>query len=246
MAGEKMMLDLRHIALDIIVVSIFAALVLALRRIWPRVKASLLHPPLKNEVLKNREIYSELVALRALTDSDRAYVFRFHNGMEFLPNNPAWKLSCTHEVVRHGVTYESPRLQGMLVSLIPDIIYPVITGQSNMPGIAVKRCSDCPFEKKCLAEGKRVIILSVNDMAGSYCRFHMESENNKTTIICGIAFGGTVYGIVGVDFCGVAIPEEKIHDVCMRVCRSADIIHSLIYYGRLVKIPPEPITGQQI
>lgn len=236
--------DMYHIFFDLFAVALLGVLVLAFKRLWPRIKIRFIHPPLKDEVLKNREIYSELIALRALADSDRAYVFRFHNGVEFLPNNPAWKLSCTHEVVKHGVTYESPRLQGMFVSLIPNIIFPVLTGQSSMPGIAVKKCPECPFEKKCLTEGKHVVVLTVGEMAGSYCRFHMESENNKTTILCGIAIGGKVYGMVGVDFCGVALPEDRVMDVSLKVCRATDNIHNLIHYGKVVSIPPEPITGQ--
>lgn len=202
------------------------------KRFWPRILFSITHPPIRIEAEKNRGIYNEIVELRAVTESDRAYVFRFHNGMEFLPSQPAWKLSCTHEVVRHGVTFESPKLQGLLVSLIPDIISPVLTGQSSVPGIVVKDCPVCPFKTKCIKEGKHVVVLNVEDMESGYCRFHLESQNNKTSVICGIAQGGSVFGIVGVDFCGIRPSDDRILEVAQKVCRYTDKIQYLLNYKK--------------
>ena len=206
--------------------------VLFFRRLWPRILFDITHPPIRIEVEKNREIYNEIVELRAITESDRAYVYRFHNGMEFLPSHPAWKITCTHEVVKHGVTYESPKLQGLLVSLIPGIISPVLTGQSSFAGVVVKDCPECPFKDKCAREGKHVVVMNVDDMESGYCRFHLESQNNKTTIICGIAQGGSVYGIVGVDFCGIRPTEEHIRDVAQKVCRYTDKIQYLLNHKK--------------
>jgi len=198
------------------------------KRLWPRILFDITHPPIRIEVEKNRGIYNEIVELRAVTEADRAYVFRFHNGMEFLPSHPAWKITCTHEVVKHGVTFESPKLQGLLVSLIPDIISPVLTGQSSAPGVVVKDCPDCPFKTKCVREGKHVVVLNIDGMESGYCRFHLEAQNNKTTIICGIAQGGSVYGIVGVDFCGIRPTDEHILEVAQKVCRYTDKIQYLL------------------
>jgi hypothetical protein len=209
---------------------VFILVVLAvffLKRLWPRIVFNITHPPIRVEIEKSREIYNEIVELRAMTASDRAYVLRFHNGMEFLPSHPAWKITCTHEVVKHGVTFESPKLQGLLVSLVSDIVLPVLTGQSSAPGIVVVDCPECPFKTKCVRDGKHVVVLNAEDMELGYCRFHLESQNNKTSIICGITQGGSVCGIVGVDFCGIRPTDEHIREVAQKVCRYTDKIQYL-------------------
>lgn len=201
--------------------------------------------PVRREAEQNREIYTALVELRAITDCDRAYVFRFHNGMEFLPSHPAWKISCTHEVVKHGVTYESAKLQSILVSLIPNIIGPVLTGSSSAAGIVVPECPACPFKTRCLKENKRVVIMQVAEMESSYCKFHLESQNIKTAVLCGIARGGNVYGLVGVDFCGVALDQEHVLDVAQKVCRATEKVQFLLQFKKApvdLPIPNHPIT----
>jgi len=164
--------------------------------------------PVKKEAEQNREIYAELVALRAIINADRVFVSRFHNGTEFLPSHPAWKTSRTHEVVRKGVTYESGNRQSMLVSLMPHIIEPILTGGSTAVGVTVPNCDDCLSKMRCVAENKRVVIVQVEDMESSYCKWSLESQNIKTMIYCGIAYNGNVCGMVGADFCGVRLSDD--------------------------------------
>jgi hypothetical protein len=233
-----------------VAVIFLATLVWLIKRIGGRIGKALqgILPeyPVRREAEVNREIYTSLVELRALTDADRAYVFRFHNGMEFLPSHPAWKLSCTHEVVHPGVSYESGKLQGLLVSLIPNIIGAVLTGTTSALGITIPKCPTCPFHVKCLRENKRVIIMQVGDMEGSYCKFHLESQNIKTAVLCGITQDGNVYGIVGLDFCATKLPDEKIVDVSQMVCRATEKIQYLMQYKRRgpadLPFPNEPMT----
>lgn len=224
-------------------------IILLIRRVrkkvlsWSNLLEGCLGP---KEAEQNREIYTELVGLRAVADADRAYVFRFHNGMEFLPSHPAWKLSCTHEVVKHGVTYESAKLQGVLVSLIPNIVNPVLTGSSSMTGITVPECPECPFQQKCLRENKRVVVILVDEMENSFCKFHLEGQNVKTVIMCGIAFGGNVFGLVGVDFCGMALPPDRVREVSQRVCRATDRIQFLLQFKKSsvdLPIPDRPFVN---
>jgi hypothetical protein len=201
--------------------------------------------PVRIEAEKNREIYNELVELRAITDADRVYVFRFHNGIEFLPSHPAWKLSRTHEVVKHGVTYESGRLQGVLVSLISNIVFATLIGTSSAAGIKIADCAKCQFKVKCTKENKRVIILQTAEMDNSYCKFHLEGQNVKTEIMCGIARGGKVYGMVGVDFTGVALNPEQVYDVSHKVCKATDKIQFHLQNKKdcvELPIPNKPIT----
>lgn len=205
--------------------------------------------PARKEAEQNKEIYNELVGLRATIESDRSYVFRFHNGVEFLPSHPAWKVSCTHEVVRHGVTYEAAQLQGILVSRISDIIGPVLTGASTIAGVFIPKCPVCPYHVKCLKENKRVIVFQVDEMDAGYCKFHLESQNIKTMVLCGMAVDSNVYGIVGVDFCGSKIETGAILDIAQKVCRATEKIQYYLQYGKAsepdveLPIPDKPITS---
>jgi len=249
MADQNIWMDKGTLQLAVsVAVALFVVLVVVfLLRLWNRMFGHGSGYPVRREVEQNREIYNGLVELRALTDADRVYVFRFHNGVEFLPSHPAWKISCTHEVVKPGVTYESAKLQGLLVSLIPNIIGPVLTGCSSAAGITVKECPDCPFRNKCVRENKRVVILQVNDMESSFCKFHLESQNIQTAILCGIARDGNVYGLVGVDFCGVSLGPARVLDIAQRVCRATEKIQFLLQYKKApvdLPIPSHPITAR--
>jgi hypothetical protein len=186
----------------------------------------------KRDAVQNSEIYTELVGLRVLTNADRAYVLRFHNGTEFLPSHPAWKLSCTHEIVKNGVTYEAAKLQNVLVSLIPNIINPILTGSSSAAGIVVPECPECPFQQKCLRENKRVVVAHVDEMESSFCKHHLQTQNIRTSVMCGIAIGGSVFGIVGIDICGIGSTPEQIVDMTQKVCRATEQIQFLLKFNR--------------
>ena len=227
------------------IVSFLMVLVFLVRWIW-RMMGSHNRYPIRREVEQNKEIYDELLELKVLTDAERASVFRFHNGTEFLPSHPAWKLSCTHEVVKHGVTYESARLQGILVSLVPNIIGPILTGMSSVPGITVKECHECIYRNKCIQENKRMIVIQVDEMDSSFTQFHLQGANIKTVVMCGIAVGGNVYGTVGVNFCDAKLTQDRIFDVTQKVCRATDKIHYYLQYKKVpvdLPRPSHPITS---
>ncbi len=130
----------------------------------------------RNEVEQNHEIYNQLVALRAVTNSDRVYVARFHNGVDFSKSS-AWKISKTHEVVRNGVTYESTHTQNLFVSLIPDLIGAIITGSVSISGVRVFDCAKCPFKQRCLVENRRVVVLNVEEMESIFSNTTCQSEH---------------------------------------------------------------------
>lgn len=203
------------------------------------------HYPDKNDVEQNREIYTELVEVRALTDADRSYVLRFHNGSEFLPSSPVWKITCTHEVVKHGVTYESAQLQSILVSRMTQLVEPVITGSTTTSGLSVVECPECPFQHKCLKENKRVVVVQVSDLASSYVRFHLESQNIKTMLLTGMVKGGNVFGIIGLDFCGTKIMDKNIlRETATKLCRTGERIQYILQFKSLpndARIQPENI-----
>ena len=122
-------------------------------RMVPRLTGRLKCYPDRKDAEQNHRIYTELVELRALTDADRAYVVRFHNGEVFLPDNHVWKVTCTHEVAKAGVTYEAARFQGVLVSRVHTLVDPLITGESSGPGVSlVAKCGTCRVMPWCARE----------------------------------------------------------------------------------------------
>jgi hypothetical protein len=229
--GSGMLAVIRDFAL----ILVFILFGVEVKRFVSYLKKKIWHWPVKREAEQNREIYTELVALRAVTEADRVYVERFHNGTEFLPSHPAWKTSRTHEVVRKGVTYESGNRQNLLVSLIPHLIDPILTGGSTAVGVRVPECNDCLSKMRCIAENKRVVIVQVEDMENSYCKYHLESQNIKTMIYCGTAYNGNVCGMVGADFCGKRLSDMEALIVAKKICAVTEKIHYSLQYKKQPK-----------
>lgn len=72
-------------------------------------------------------ISTSLNELMNETNADRAYIFRFHNGVQYYDGSHKNKMSCDYEVVRVGVAKQASRLQDIPVSLYPDFIIKVIS-----------------------------------------------------------------------------------------------------------------------
>jgi len=180
--------------------------------------------PVILEVEQNWDVYTDIVELRALANADRAYVLGFHNGTEFLPSRPVWKLSCTHEVVRPGVSYQAARLQGILVSLIPEIISAVLAGSSHHTGIMTPECTECNHKILCRKNNKRVVVFQVEDMDDSFSKHHFEEKNIKTTILGGITKNGSVNAMVGIDYCGTRLSDDLVKKMIAIVCHSTDVV----------------------
>jgi len=201
--------------------------------------------PDRKDAEQNQRVYTELVEMRALTDADRSYVLRFHNGNEFLPDNPVWKVSCTHEIVKAGVSYESAELQGLLVSRIHNLIDSLITGQSSYPGVKLVDCSKCQFKSKCDRENKHVVVVQVDEMENSFGRFLLESHNIKTIVQSGMVNGGRVFGLVGIDICDAKLADdEMIREAADRVCRTAEKIQYFLQFKNAPASVPPSIKNQ--
>ena len=230
------------VAIAAVVLTIFKklrfSLVGSLKRMW------VTHPlsPSRQDAEQNMLIHTELVELRALVDSDRAYVLRFHNGTEFLPDNPVWKVTCTHEVVRPGVSYESANLQGLIVSRIHNLVDPLVNGESKYKGVSVADCNACALKVKCDRENKHVVVVQVGDLEGSFSKFLLDGQNIKTVVQAGVVgTRGRVFGIVGVDFCDAKLSDqEELRLTVEKVCRSAEKIQYYLQYKNLPLGKKEP------
>ena len=78
------------------------------------------------------------------TNSDRAYIFRFHNGVTYYDGGHKSKMSCDFEVVREGISEEAQRLQDLPVGLYANWILNVVNNRmiyddiNNIQDIRVK------------------------------------------------------------------------------------------------------------
>lgn len=218
-----------------IMIALGVVLFVLIKRILKFLAVSRHDQTIRCETEQSIDIQTELLEFRVLADADRVSVTRFHNGNIFLPSHPVWRLSRTHEVSRRGVEYETAKLQGVLVSLIPNIVGSLLTGSSNIPGISGNPCNECPSRIKCLKENKRVVIFQVDELENSYCKYFFEKQNIKTAIICGLSSSGVVFGFIEVDFTNIKRTPEQVKDISKRVCVVADKVLYYINSGRNLK-----------
>jgi hypothetical protein len=228
------------IALAAVLLALIGSLREWLFGLIPKLIAKMKSYPTKKDAEQNQRVYTELVELRVLTDADRSYVMRFHNGSEFLPDNSAWKISCTHETVRSGISYESAQLQEILVSRVHNLVDSVITGEAKYLGVKVVDCGQCQFKSTCNRENKHIVVIQVDELENSYGKFLLESQNIKTIVQVGVVIDNKVIGIVGIDICdGKLADDTLIKEASGRVCRSAEKIR---YYLQFKDIPsPLPL-----
>ena len=179
--------------------------------------------PGQDFVTQNRVIYRELTELRALIGADRAYVIQFHNGSEFLLSNPVWKLTCTHEVVRPGVTYEAGNMQGLLVSQVSDLISPILLGESDTPGITMSpTCGDCPDNKRCQSAHKSVCVVTTSALPHGWVKHWQESRGASQVVMCGLSSPRGAYGSLVAGWTA-GTPDDP-DTVTRRICVSAENI----------------------
>lgn len=79
-----------------------------------------------NQLDGNLLVNKSLQEVLEETDSDRAYIFRFHNGDSYYNGTHKNKFSCDYEVVRAGVMKQAENLQNVPVTLYPEFISKVV------------------------------------------------------------------------------------------------------------------------
>lgn len=76
---------------------------------------------------KDVVINNALLGLMNKTASDRAYIFRFHNGVKYYDGTHKSKMSCDYEVTRSGISREAQRLQDIPTALFANWIKGVVS-----------------------------------------------------------------------------------------------------------------------
>jgi len=211
-------------------VAVIAVIVLVIALFSKRFRARVVHYPQQGEARTSQQIYTELVELRALTSADRAMVLRFHNGMEFLPSNPVWKLTCTHEFAKNGVEYCAGDYQAVLASRTIRMVGTLLTGESDDDGVRVAReCLSCDNAQSCVAGNRRMVVMQFDEMSAGFEKFVLQENNVKTALVCGMTFEGKVVGFVMLHFCDAKLDtEEGLREAIRTLCESSNRIQYLI------------------
>jgi len=90
---------------------------------------------LDNDVLINRS----LTKLMNDYQSDRAYIFIFHNGVKYYSGGHKNKMSCDYEVTNAGISSTAVDLQDIPVALYPDFILGCINNLMYHPNVGLMK-----------------------------------------------------------------------------------------------------------
>lgn len=119
-------------------------------------------------------IESALENLRKETKSDRAYIFRFHNGVQYYDGTHKSKMSCDYEVVRPGVSREAEKLQDIPTGLYATWLKRVIK--------------------------KDMFVPNVSTMTDVRTKQTLESQGIKALAIAPYYRNGKIVALIGVDY----------------------------------------------
>lgn len=100
---------------------------------------------------KYKLVMEYLISIRSQTNSARTRIFQFHNGGVFTTKNPIWKMTCTYESCRAGISYEGTKIVDMYISHLVEFLSflwntsPETQGIRNICLLADKRCEKSPL-----------------------------------------------------------------------------------------------------
>lgn len=125
-------------------------------------------------------------ALKTLLDeagADRAYIFRFHNGVTYYNGTHKSKMSNDYEAVREGVTTQAEFLQDLPTSLYLNWIKGVI----NM----------------------EMFVTDINIMEDLRVRYMLQQQGIEAIAVAPYYRDGKLFALIGVDYIR-KITEEKV------------------------------------
>jgi len=185
---------------------------------------------LKNANLKNQHVFNPpetndkdkktdniLSELRVLIDADRITLLRFHNGQEFLPNNPVWKLTGTSIVMADGVSDEM--INDLLISRIQPLISPLITGLTDENSCRVpSTCDKCPNNRQCEDTNRRVIGFDVNKMGG-YSKSFLQKRGTGYAFLAALTNNDMkIFGVLMIEYSDIPSGESRTTKIVQTIC----------------------------
>lgn len=147
--------------------------------------------PESKEVGIDKTVYGLLVELRTSANADRACLFQFHNGNLFSNLRPIWRVSCTHESCKAGVSHEMHNQQNLLSSSLFEVMEPLFTKGSVQPGVT--ELTD--------KRGTRILGICVEKMPNCFARSLLMSQGVLFVYIIPIFIGEAMIGFTDVCFC---------------------------------------------
>lgn len=173
-------------------------------------------PAITNNMIKTFDlINSELGIIKSELNSDRAYIFEFHNGDYFISKNSRYKLSRTYEKVTAGVSIESVNLQSIDVTLIWDNylkpFFVKLTEEELPFGFSYiksidNKCNICKFNEHIM-----LINVELMDSYDGPSKFMLENQGIKYSILLPIiSSNGIIYGILGFDYMNTLLDLSNI------------------------------------
>ena len=125
---------------------------------------------LDGDVLIENALYDLMESVGA----DRAYIFRFHNGVNYYNGEHKSKMSCDFEVTRAGISSEAQRLQDISVGLYANWIRDVIN--------------------------YRMIHPRVNEIKGARIRLELQRQGIEAIAVIPYYRNGKILAFIGVDY----------------------------------------------
>ena len=125
---------------------------------------------LKNDIL----IEDSLYGLLDKTNSDRAYIFRFHNGVQYYNGSHKSKMSCDYEVVRKGISREAERLQDLPTGLYSRWLSAVLRGE--------------------------MYVVDVNTMTNLRVKHSLLEQGIEAIAVEAYYREGKVFALIGIDY----------------------------------------------
>lgn len=119
-------------------------------------------------------IENALYDLMENAGADRAYIFRFHNGVNYYNGEHKSKMSCDFEVTRSGISSEAQRLQDIPVGLYANWIKDVINYKMIHP--------------------------NVNEIKGARIRLELQRQGIEAIAVIPYYRGGKILAFIGVDY----------------------------------------------
>ena len=125
---------------------------------------------LDNDIL----IQKALIRTLKRYNADRAYIFRFHNGVTYYNGTHKNKFSCDYEVVRPGVSAQAQALQDIPVTLFPTFIREV--------------------------NNNRMMYEDINDIENLRVQETLAQQGIKGLLVVPYRRNGNLFAMIGIDY----------------------------------------------
>lgn len=173
-------------------------------------------PPNRSSIANQETVSKKVLELMISLKADRGYIFEFHNGSTFSTQVPCWKMSCSYEHCREGISYQAQNLQNILISIVVDTMK-VLWGVDHIRGtrcLACKHCDGDLQKEKCPLKG--VYEFQIDKLPEGYAKAMLKMQGIEAMLLSPILNKDQsgIVGFVGVDYCSSYELPENYHQLC--------------------------------